>query len=379
VPELDFVLPHWLYWSGLVLFPIVTMILFRRTKNSSAAAKKPVSLTLAYAMLLSAGFIGVHRLYLKSRWAAVFVLLFLSVLVVNVEVRIARDGMSSADNKVMMAEFKIQRAEKNVLKGKRNAEEKLEEAQKDLQEAQTEQVSAAEFQSLWNNISTGLGLTILFLMLVDAILLPGLVKRKNQTESLPGETFSCPVVEQEYQDNKEPIAINRWISHFNGLVGEFVAYWSLIAVVVYYYEVMARYLFNSPTNWAHESMFLMFGMQYLLAGGFVLREGAHVRVDVVYMHLSNRGKAIVDLLTSVFFFIFMVTLLITGWIFFMDSYNVSEVSFTEWGIQYWPIKIALPLGAMLLLLQGIVQLINDILVVINPDIKVLDTNTRPEG
>ena len=49
-----------------------------------------------------------------------------------------------------------------------------------------------------------------------------------------------------------------------------MAYWSIVAVFVYYYEVISRYVFNSPTNWAHESMFLMFGMQYLIAGGFVL-------------------------------------------------------------------------------------------------------------
>ena len=36
----------------------------------------------------------------------------------------------------------------------------------------------------------------------------------------------------------------------------------------YYYEVIARFVFNSPTNWVHESMFLMYGMQYMLAGAY---------------------------------------------------------------------------------------------------------------
>ena len=47
-----------------------------------------------------------------------------------------------------------------------------------------------------------------------------------------------------------------------------MAYWAVIFVFVYYYEVIARYVFNSPTNWVHESMFLMFGMQYILAGAY---------------------------------------------------------------------------------------------------------------
>ena len=149
-------------------------------------------------------------------------------------------------------------------------------------------------------------------------------------------------------------------NEINDFSGNFVAYWSVVAVLVYYYEVIARYVFNSPTNWAHESMFLMFGMQYLLAGGFVLRRNGHVRVDVIYMHFSPRRKALVDLLTSVFFFIFAGTLLWTGWTFFMDSFQVREVSFTEWGIQYWPVKLALPLGAALLLLQGVAAMVQDL-------------------
>ncbi len=110
----------------------------------------------------------------------------------------------------------------------------------------------------------------------------------------------------------------------------------------------------------------MFGMQYLLAGGYTLREGSHVRVDVIYTHLSERSKAIMDLITSVFFFIFVITLLVTGWIFFHDSFAIKEVSFTEWGIQYYPVKFALPLGAALILLQGIAILLKDIHYVLHP-------------
>jgi len=131
-------------------------------------------------------------------------------------------------------------------------------------------------------------------------------------------------------------------------------------------------VFNSPTNWAHESMFLMFGAQYLLAGGFCLREDAHVRVDVFYMRFSKKGKALVDVLTSVFFFIFAVSLLTSGWTFFNDSFQVREVSFTEWGIQYYPIKLTLAAGAALLLLQGISRLLHDIAILRSPTPEAAD-------
>ena len=152
------------------------------------------------------------------------------------------------------------------------------------------------------------------------------------------------------------------IDILNGWVGHFVCYWSVIAVFVYYYEVVARYVFNSPTNWAHEAMFLMFGMQYLISGGFTLREDGHVRVDVIYRQLPKRVRAVIDILTSIFFFLFCGALLWTGWHFMMDSVDVWEVSFTEWAIQYWPVKSTMAIGAILILLQGFAKLTKDVLI-----------------
>ena len=115
MPEISFVLPHWFYWSGLIVFPLLAMLFFRRTK--SRAATQPVSITLSYLLLITGGFIGVHRLYLKSFWALMFIALFSSVLFINVEVRNARDTLSGALNDIKITEIKIQRAERDVEKG----------------------------------------------------------------------------------------------------------------------------------------------------------------------------------------------------------------------------------------------------------------------
>jgi TRAP-type mannitol/chloroaromatic compound transport system permease small subunit len=59
-------------------------------------------------------------------------------------------------------------------------------------------------------------------------------------------------------------------------------------------------------------------------------------------------------------------MLYTGWIFFWSAYNpggFGERSFTEWAVQYWPVKMMIPIGAGLLLLQGISKLIKDIIIV----------------
>jgi TRAP-type mannitol/chloroaromatic compound transport system permease small subunit len=126
---------------------------------------------------------------------------------------------------------------------------------------------------------------------------------------------------------------------------------------------MARFLFNSPTNWVHESMFLMYGMQYMISGAYAYREDQHVRVDVLYSKLSSRGKAIADIISSAFFFIFTLTLLYTGWRFAWDAVQNSETSFTEWTVQYWPVKLTMPIGAALIVLQGVSKLIKDIMLV----------------
>lgn len=379
MPELNFVLPHWVYWGGLVLFPLCVLIINRNLPKKTTDSP-PVSLPLGYFLLFTGGFIGMHRLYVKSRWALAFIALFVAILIVNIQVRDARDNLSDVTNDIKLAEFKIIRAEKALKKGRRGAQEKLEKAQQRHTEAETALLLVQEKSEQWHQMSMGFGALMLLLLLADAFLLPGLVRKQNRQEKhIPHKGFSCPEVEKEHDDTREPFLFNRVVSRLNATVGEFVAYWSILAVVVYYYEVIARYVFNSPTNWAHESMFLMFGMQYLLAGGYVLREGAHVRVDVIYMRLPNRIKAIVDIFSSIFFFIFTISLLVTGWIFFHDSFEVGEVSFTEWGIQYWPIKFALPLGAALLLLQGVAQLLNDIAAFLHPDEVILDTEIRPEG
>jgi len=394
MPELSFVLPHWLYWSGLVVFPLIAWFLYRRNVQSPAA--EPVSLSLGYFLLLTGGFLGVHRLFVKSRWAFAFIVVFVAILAVNVETRLAREAESEASNALKLVEMKIARGERAVAKAeKRLAERDSERRRQKLAEARNNRDSAgselAERQQLlakageesgwWHNIARGLGLLLLAGILIDAFLLPGMVRRCNiaEREKAPAEGFHCPAVEQEHDDSREPFAFNRAISRLNGFAGEFVAYWSVIAVFVYYYEVIARYVFNSPTNWAHEAMFLMFGMQYLIAGGFCLRENAHVRVDVIYSHFSKRTQAIMDIVTSIFFLIFVIALLVTGWIFFNDAMQSMEVSNSEWHIQYWPIKFALPLGAALLLVQGIANLVKDIAVALHPETAELDNIVRPEG
>jgi len=363
MPNLTFVLPHWMYWSGLIIFPLIAIYMLRH-QTSETRPDQGVSPVIGYFLLITAGFVGMHRLYLRNLLGLLYIPLFITLLYSNAAHRDIRVDISNAKTAIVKAEFLIKREEKNISKGKAGAEEKLEIQKNNLLAGQEKFEAAESEQTFWADTVVVVALLILAGLVFDAIRLPKLLKRcreLDETDPIHTSTVDCASITADGGEVlDESISFNRFVGKLNLFAGTFVAYWSAIAVIVYYYEVIARYVFNSPTNWAHESMFLMFGAQYLIAGGFCLRENAHVRVDVFYMHFSKRTKAMVDLATSIFFFIFIVALLTSGWTFFMDSYQVREVSFTEWGIQYYPVKLSIALGALLLLLQGIARVLNDI-------------------
>ena len=160
-----------------------------------------------------------------------------------------------------------------------------------------------------------------------------------------------------YREN----AFTRMIDKVSVASGYLVAFWTVNAVVAYFYEVIMRYLFNMPTLWVHEACFLLFGMQYLLSGAFTLKEEGHVRVDVLYVKLPLRGRIGMDIFTSVFFFIFVLALVGTSSTFFGQSFQMNETTVETWGVQYWPVKAMMVLGGALLLLAGISKLTKDII------------------
>ncbi|HET7849765.1 MAG TPA: TRAP transporter small permease subunit [Pseudolabrys sp.] len=370
MPNLNFVLPHWLYWGTLIIFPLVAMYLVKR-QRARGAPHRP-SLFIAYLFWVCSGFMGLHRFYLKSLWGFIFIPVFLIILNVNDVIRDRREDVSRTHAAYESSHSQANRARiPSGVTATPQMTERLQKAQ--AAEAKAKDAAAAASADLteWLGYSRWLAILLGLMLLVDAFLLPGAVRAAGAREAVaranaPPEAVPPdvpPVGTHEDPTLHLHTRITDKLEWFNVRVGEFVAYWAVISVFVYYYEVVARYVFNSPTNWVHESMFLMYGMQYMLCGAYAYREDQHVRVDVIYTKFSPRGKAIADIITSVFFFIFILTMLVTGWRFALDAVNNGEVSFTEWGVQYWPVKLMIPIGAALMALQGLSKLIKDIVFV----------------
>ena len=362
LPSLTFELPHLIYWPGLIIFPLIAVYLIRREERSTSRDR--VTAPVSYLLWLTGGFAGLHRFYLRAPTLAFgYIALFLLVLYGNKQGALARNVKSAAANDLKGAEFDIERYARLVARGREGAEARLEKARETLVSVKAKLADATAVLEQWEAFAGGFAALIAIFLIVDAFLIPRLRRR-----CLALEADAPPPAEYQVMargpkaDVRRDIhtPFTRAVDKLSGWAGHFVAYWSVLAVFVYYYEVVARYVFNSPTNWAHESMFLMFGMQYLICGAFALREDAHVRVDVIYEQFSEKTKAWMDIVTSIFFFVFTIALLVTGIIFALDSISVWEVSFTEWAIQYWPVKVTIAVGAFLIALQGVAKLTKDI-------------------
>ncbi len=163
------------------------------------------------------------------------------------------------------------------------------------------------------------------------------------------------------------------IDRINDRVGNLLSYFLFFFFILLLMEVILRYFFNSPTVWANELAQMLFGAYAILAGGYIMRTGGHVNVDILYSRLSKKSRAGLDILTSLLFFLFCAMLLVYGGSLAWDSLSRFEHSQSAWNPPLYPAKLMIPLAAVLLLLQGLVKLIRDILLLFD-----IDTDLRQE-
>lgn len=137
----------------------------------------------------------------------------------------------------------------------------------------------------------------------------------------------------------------------------------IILMVIVTFSVITRYAFNNPQAWTDELCCYLFGIAWLISGAFVLLQNQHIRVDVVYEHLSARWQTIMDLVTFPLFLIFTGVLLWQGIGFAADSISTLEHSRSLWRPPIYPIKVFIPIGAFLILIQGLARFIRDLIAV----------------
>jgi TRAP-type mannitol/chloroaromatic compound transport system permease small subunit len=126
-------------------------------------------------------------------------------------------------------------------------------------------------------------------------------------------------------------------------------------VLITCFEVFMRYVVSMPTIWAWDLNIQIFAAIVMLGGAEALRKGAHIVVDVVVDKAKPRTRALLDLITSPIFFFGMLVLLAGGWNQFSLSWKFRETMPTVWAPPYYTMKFMVPLGAFLLILQGVAE------------------------
>jgi len=145
------------------------------------------------------------------------------------------------------------------------------------------------------------------------------------------------------------------IDRFNEKVGTGVSWLTTAMVLVVCYDVITRYVLRKSSVAVQELEWHLFAVIFLLGAGYTLRHDRHVRVDVFYARLSPRKKAVIDLLGSVVFLIPFCLLVIWSSVDFVaSSFRIMESSPDPGGLPWrYLLKACIPLGFLLLLLQGL--------------------------
>jgi TRAP-type mannitol/chloroaromatic compound transport system permease small subunit len=154
------------------------------------------------------------------------------------------------------------------------------------------------------------------------------------------------------------LKVSRAIDGLNERLGHLANWMIVIACLISAGNAMVRYAFDLSSNAWLEVQWYLFAGVVMLGTSYTLRLNEHVRVDILYTHLSERAKLWLDLLGAVLFLI--PSALIIAWLswpFFHESWTIQETSTNAGGLLRWPVKILIPLGFVLLALQGLSEII----------------------
>jgi len=157
------------------------------------------------------------------------------------------------------------------------------------------------------------------------------------------------------------LTISRAIDAFNKLAGIVATVAVMIGCVVSAGNAALRYGFSISSNAWLEIQWYMFGVTVLLGAAYTLAKNEHVRIDIVYGHVSMRTQLWIDIVGMTLFL--LPTCLIIGWVswpLFANSYALGEISSNAGGLIRWPVKLLLPLGFFLLGLQGLSEIVKRI-------------------
>jgi len=157
------------------------------------------------------------------------------------------------------------------------------------------------------------------------------------------------------------LGFSRAIDWINAQFAVIANWLVLLACLISAGNAFSRYLFSMSSNGWLEIQWYMFAGMVLLGAPYTLKMNEHVRVDLLYGLVSERTRIWIDIVGG-FLFLLPICVILTyfTWPWFVESWTGNEVSSNAGGLLRWPVKLMLPVGFALMVLQGISEIIKRI-------------------
>lgn len=131
---------------------------------------------------------------------------------------------------------------------------------------------------------------------------------------------------------------------------------SILIIVIMLFmtiEVILRYVFNSPTIWVWPLSRQLFGVYILFAGIYAISKDAHIKIEIFYNLFPRKIKQFAALLGLLSFICFIGVLIWQGALMGLNSLSSGETANGAFRIPLYPLKLLIPLAAILFFLEGI--------------------------
>lgn len=160
------------------------------------------------------------------------------------------------------------------------------------------------------------------------------------------------------------LALSRVIDAVNLRLGKWLAWLVLAAILISAANAIVRKTLDTSSNAWLELQWYLFSIVFMMCAAWTLLANEHIRIDIVNSFFPKRLRDWIDVIGHLFFLIpFCLLMVVTGWPFFVASWQVNEVSTNAGGLLVWPIKLLVPIAFLFLLLQGLSELIKRIAII----------------
>jgi len=149
------------------------------------------------------------------------------------------------------------------------------------------------------------------------------------------------------------IAYVKYVDYVTDKLGKSCMYLVLIMIAILLLNAITRNVINYPLSWCIQMAQFTMTAYYFLGGAYTLKSDDHVRMDLIYDNLSEKGKAKMDMFTSTFLMTYLICLLIGSISSAAYSIKYNQKLFSQWNPSVVPIKVIMVIGISLMILQVI--------------------------